>query len=153
MAPFRDRKGVCNWAISINEWLVVVSCCGLIVLHIYFVWQIGAYIDDSVEKHQLATTLGSSVDLLKVSNVEKTEVFDTIFRYRYDTDTFQVWKVDTDTILILYKSEVSISILILILSSSEIWYRYWYSFKKDWYQLWYQFFARNSHFFYQKQWK
>ena len=74
------------------------------------------------------------------------------FRYRYDTDTFQVWKVDTDTILILYKSEVLIPILILILWSSEIRYRYWYwySFKKDWYQLWYQFFARNSHFFYQK---
>ena len=53
------------------------------------------------------------------------------FRYRYDTDTFQVWKVDTDTILILYKSEVLIPILILW--SSEIWYRYWYrySFKKD----------------------
>ena len=74
------------------------------------------------------------------------------FRYRYDTDTFQVWKVDTDTILILYKSEVLIPILILIPWSSEIRYRYWYwySCKKDWYQLWYQFFGRNSHFFYQK---
>ena len=70
------------------------------------------------------------------------------FRYRYDTDTLQVWKVDTDMILILYKSEISIPILILILWSSEI--LYWYSCKKDQYRLWYQFFGRNSHFFYQK---
>ena len=42
------------------------------------------------------------------------------FRYRYDTDTMQVWIFDTDTILILFSYKISIPILILILFSYKI---------------------------------
>ena len=42
------------------------------------------------------------------------------FRYRYDTDTMQVWIFDTDTILILFSYKILIPILILILFSYKI---------------------------------